>query len=178
MCFTMPCKCSVLLVDALATPQCDRERTAEVMFEILGVVELYLSNRAVLTLHGYGRTTGLSVNFGNEGTTVAPVYKGYLNPHTVVYTNIGGSTVTARLKQRGYSFYSAAEEDTVRILKEEAAYVALNHTEAAATLQVGTELYECTEILFQHSYSLTGSSDSLSAAAASTSAAPCTRTSC
>lgn len=75
----------------------------QIMFEVFYVPALcswirfedlmnfrYFSTQAVLALYASGRTTGTVCDSGDGVTHVVPVYEGYLLPHAVKRSNVGG----------------------------------------------------------------------------------------
>ncbi|XP_062400875.1 actin-like [Sardina pilchardus] len=90
---------AVLVSDGPLAPPVERVRTAELLFEALGVPALYLSHRPLLSLYSYGMVTGLVVSAGGGATSVCPVYGGYCLPHAARTQPLGGAAVSALLQQ-------------------------------------------------------------------------------
>ena len=66
-----------------------RQQLLEVLFEDLQVPSTFLAKDAVLMCYAVGRTQGNVVDMGYSGTTVTPVYEGYVEPHGIQRSPIG-----------------------------------------------------------------------------------------
>ncbi|XP_072030929.1 uncharacterized protein [Amphiura filiformis] len=161
----------VLLSEIASAPREQREKCLEVMFEKLNVPALYVANQAALALYANADTSGLVLSSGSGITEVVPVLDGNTLKHAVTTLDIAGKEVTRQLgrllqMERGYSFSSSSERETLRNMKESLAYVCsdyeaemlkVKHTAAAeyrlpdgSPLSIGqTDLFRCTEPLFQ-----------------------------
>lgn len=135
----------VVLVEAPLNPKANRERTAQVMFETLGVPRLYLAVAAVLSLFASGRATGVVLDVGERSRHTVPVYEGYALPHAIVkYARAGGAELTDALVQmlglRGYALGSSRDREIARHIKETRCYVALDYdAELELARGVGTD---------------------------------------
>jgi actin-related protein len=164
----------VLLTESPANPKINRERTMQVMFETFNVPASYIYNRGVLSLYASGRTTGCVLQSGDGVSFAVPVYEGYMVPHGVVRSELGGHDLTEYmirlLRERGYSFTTTAEREIVRDIKEKTMYVSLDldHDFKVAdsssrldksyempdgnVIVVGSERFQCPEALFNPGY--------------------------
>jgi actin-related protein len=68
----------VLLADRSYDPPAQRQVLTELLFEGCGAPAAFLARDAALQCYGCGRTTAVTVDAGHSGTTVAPVYDGYV----------------------------------------------------------------------------------------------------
>uniref|UniRef100_A0A1I8I9Q0 Actin related protein 1B n=1 Tax=Macrostomum lignano TaxID=282301 RepID=A0A1I8I9Q0_9PLAT len=111
-------------------PTRNREKTAEIFFETLGVPGLFMSMQAVLSLYATGRTTGVVLDSGDGVTHAVPIYEGFALQHAVMRTDIAGRDVTRYLqlllRKEGACFHTSAELEIVRQVKERACYVSAN----------------------------------------------------
>lgn len=161
----------VLLTEAPLNPKANRERMTQLMFETFGVPAMYVSIQAILSLYSAGRTTGCIFDSGDGVSHIVPVYDGYCLPHAVTRIDIAGRDLTDYfgkiLTERGYTFFTTAEREIVREMKEELAYVAIdfdaemqksiNSSEVDAfyklpdeqMITIGNERFRCPEVLFQ-----------------------------
>ena len=150
-----------------------REKMMQIMFETFQTPCLYLANRGVLPLYFYGRTTGVVLNCGHGVFYAVPVYEGYSIQNAVIQQDIAGQDLTdfmaKILKERGYTFATREEIDTVRDIKEKLCYVASDFTleiqkgctsvsveksyelPDGRSITVGSERFRCAEALFQPS---------------------------
>lgn len=163
----------VMLTEAPLNPKANRERMTQLMFETFGVPAMYVSIQAILSLYSAGRTTGCIFDSGDGVSHIVPVYDGYCLPHAVARIDIAGRDLTDYmgkiLTERGYSFFTTAEREIVREIKEEVAYVALDFDAEMQKsidssevdtfyklpdeqmITIGSERFRCPEVLFQPS---------------------------
>ena len=91
---------------------------------------LYTSVQAVLSLYASGKTTGIVLDSGDGVSHAVPVFQGFAIPNSIRRIDVAGRDVTEHLQQllrkSGRVFHTSAEKETVRQIKEETAYVALD----------------------------------------------------
>ncbi|PRP80525.1 hypothetical protein PROFUN_11838 [Planoprotostelium fungivorum] len=161
----------VLLTEAPLNPKRNREKASEIFFETFNVPALFISIQAVLSLYASGRTTGVVLDSGDGVTHAVPIFEGFTLPHAIQRIDLAGRDVTnylQRLMRRsGNYFYTSAERETVRNIKETSCYVALDPTkeeEISETekstkpqtfklpdgniIDLGTERFKAPELLF------------------------------
>jgi actin-related protein len=68
----------VLMIERSYNPPATRQMTAELLFEELQVPAIFLAKDAVLACYGCGRTSATVIDIGYSGTTVTPVFEGYV----------------------------------------------------------------------------------------------------
>ena len=163
----------VLLSEKPLNPKQDREKMIQMMFEAYDVPAVYLMIDAVLSLYATGKTNGLVYSVGEGVAHSVPVKEGYAIPEAVQRLDLSGCDMTNYLKkllcERGYTFATDAELDTVRDIKEKLCYVALNFdremrkAETDSSLEsnyqlpdgtvitIGSERFRCAECLFNPS---------------------------
>ncbi|MFX1251898.1 MAG: actin, cytoplasmic 2 [Promethearchaeota archaeon] len=108
----------------------ERERIAEIMFEIFGVPGLYRVNQEVLALYGTGQATGLVVGMGDGNTNIVPINEGFVHRPTTRIINVTGQDITNYLghllSKKGYNFSEPAEYRILREIKEQFCYLTLD----------------------------------------------------
>ncbi|XP_067943589.1 actin-related protein 2-A [Watersipora subatra] len=166
-----PKECKILLTEPPMNPNKNREKMVEVMFEKYGFSGVYIAIQAVLTLYAQGLLTGVVVDSGDGVTHICPVYEGFALPHLTRRLDIAGRDITRYLIKllllRGYAFNHSADFETIRMMKEQLAYVAydIEQEEKLAlettvlvesytlpdgrTIKVGGERFGAPEALFQ-----------------------------
>jgi len=121
----------ILLTEAPLNPKKNQQKFCEYMFETYGFDSLQVQTQAMLTLYAQGLLTGVVLHSGDGVTHVVCVYEGFVPSHLTKRLNLAGRHVTRyliRLLQlRGYSFNSTSDFDTVRAVKEDLCYAALDY---------------------------------------------------
>jgi actin len=168
-----PTELPFLLTEAPFNPKKNREKMVEIMFEKFNVPATYVAVQAVLALYASGRTTGVVLDIGDGVSHTVPIYEGFALPHAMTRMDLAGRDVTQSLQrlltERGHHFASSAEQEIVREIKEQFAYVALNYNaeleraktdasmESFFTMPDGQivtfsdQAFRCAEALFQPS---------------------------
>lgn len=148
------------------------------MFEKYGFGRVNVSIQAILALYSQGLTTGLVVDAGDGVTHLVPVYEGYLEPTLVARINLAGRHVTDHLTKllvgAGHPINAAADQETVREVKQRLCYVAYDLAKErklaaettlvdrqytlpdSRTMRVATERFEAPEIMFTPPQSASG----------------------
>jgi len=161
----------ILLTEPPMNPNKNREKMIEVMFEKYGFSGVYIAIQAVLTLYAQGLLTGVVVDSGDGVTHICPVYEGFALPHLTRRLDIAGRDITRYLIKllllRGYAFNHSADFETIRMMKEQLAYVAYDIEQEqklalettvlvesytlpdGRTIKVGGERFGAPEALFQ-----------------------------
>ena len=120
----------VLLTEPPLNPRANRERMAQTMFETFGIPASYVSIPAVLSLYASGRTTGIVLESGDGVSYTVPIYEGYPLLPAILRLDLAGRGLTEylirNLEERGCGFYTTAEREVVRDMKEKVCYVALD----------------------------------------------------
>lgn len=121
----------ILLTEAPLNPEANKKKFMEYMFEKYEFDSMQVQTQAMLTLYAQGLMTGVVLDSGDGVTHVVCVYEGFVPAHLTQRLNLAGRHVTRyliRLLQlRGYSFNSTSDFETVRTIKEELCYTALDY---------------------------------------------------
>lgn len=163
----------VLLTEAALNPKGNREKMTQIMFETFSVPAFYISFQAMLALYASGRSAGLIVESGDGVTQIVPIFESCaLLINAIIRLDLSGRDLTEYLmkilSERGYSFTTTAERETVRDIKEKLCYVSVDFEHEMQTksgssslekyelpdgqiINVGNERFRCTEPMFQPS---------------------------
>ena len=159
---------NVLITDAPCNPKENREKMAQIMFETFNVPRLYISIQAVLSLYSAGKNTGLVLDSGDGVTHAVPIFEGYCLPHAILRLDIAGRDLTEYmvnlLYETGNRFYTTAEKEIVKDIKEKSIYIPLNFEEEKERVEsfsyelpdgnhiiVRDQRIRCPEVLFKPS---------------------------
>ncbi|NOQ71148.1 MAG: actin, cytoplasmic 2 [Crocinitomix sp.] len=164
-------ECPVLITEHVLNPKANREKMTTMMFESFNVPAFYTARNGVLALYASGRTTGVVLELNSGITTVSPIYEGYALPHAVGSMDVGQQDLVDYLMKilidRGYSFNSQSERESVVDIYKKLCYVAVDFDEemdkAASSsdleknyeladgqvITIGNELFRATEVLFR-----------------------------
>ena len=157
---------NVLITDAPFNPKENREKMAQIMFETFNVPGLYISIQAVLSLYSAGKNTGLVLDSGDGVTHAVPIFDGYCLPHAILRLDIAGRDLTEYmvnlLSETGNRFYTTAEKEIVKDIKEKSIYIPLNFEEERVEsfsyelpdgnhIIVRDQRIRCPEVLFKPS---------------------------
>ena len=111
--------------------QSNREKMAQMLFEIFNVSGLFITNPAVLSSYGAGKFTSIVVDSGDGGTSFVPIFDGVPLEHAIISHDIAGRDHTELMKKLlgdiGYRFSTTAEFEIAKNIKEKACYVALDY---------------------------------------------------
>ena len=161
----------VLLTEAPLNPYANREKAAEIFFETFSVPGIFFAKQAVLSLYASGATTGVVLDCGDGVTHCVPVYDGYSLEHTIGRIDLAGRDVTRHLqlllRRSGNTFYTSAEFELVRQIKEKMCHVSTvftkekdffedstknvtsqYHLPDGQQIKIGSEKFRAPEILF------------------------------
>ena len=93
----------------LYAPQADRERLAQLAFEVFNVAGLYFADQAALALYSIGKSTGIVVDIGHEKTGSTGLWSIRVHhPSVRVALNLGCLQMHTRqvLQNLGQAFLS------------------------------------------------------------------------
>lgn len=68
----------ILMIERPYNPPATRQMMTELLFEELQVPAMFLGKDAVMACYGSGRTSATVIDIGYSGTTVTPVFEGYV----------------------------------------------------------------------------------------------------
>ncbi len=160
-----PDELPVLITDADRDPKVNKEKMAQIMFEKLHVPSLFIVNPGILCLYANAVITGTAVDCGDCLTLCVPGDGGMADTKAMSKKYFGGrrltSYLTNLLNERENLFQSTGEQYTVKGIKEEACYVALDPKAAEKsppehacmlpdgnTIKLTTERFMCPECMF------------------------------
>lgn len=162
----------VFLSEASLNPKANREKSVEILFEKFGINSLAMASQSILGLYSSGRTSGMVLESGQGVTHCIPIYEGYSLPQAIVRSDFGGRDVTdyliKLLAEKGHKFYTTAERQIVKNMKETICYVSRNYVKNEITkiendndnqylyelpdgnnIELNSERFKAAEIMFQ-----------------------------
>ena len=83
-----------MITECPENPRENRERLTQIIFEVFGAPQLYLSMQAVCALYASGRSTGVVLDSGYGVSHTVPIYEGFAIPHAIERMHIGGNDLT------------------------------------------------------------------------------------
>ncbi|XP_021373964.1 actin-2-like isoform X3 [Mizuhopecten yessoensis] len=160
---TVPSENNVLLSEPPMNPKSNREKMAQIMFDKIQPLGMYVFSPNVLSLYSSGRGSGLVIDSGYEVTDVSCIYEGYKLNNSTFRADIGGNDIThyliELLGKQGYMFTTAKEVEEVNMMKERCAYVSQKNIvdniqrdytfSNGTTISLGYERYQCMEAMFK-----------------------------
>lgn len=136
----------VRTVLTVLSPQPNREKMAQIIFEGFGVPAFYVQIQAVLSLFASGRLTGLVLDSGSDVTHTVPIYEGFYLQHAVNRLDLAGRDLTeglvGLLKERGHPFATTINKEVVQDIKEQLCYVSLDFERETLTAATSPTLIE------------------------------------
>jgi actin-like protein 6A len=85
----------ILLAEHALTPESNREKIVELLFEKYKLPAVFLSKNPVLSCFACGKATGLSVDVGGRAATTCAVHEGYALTKSVIQSKaLGGDCLT------------------------------------------------------------------------------------
>ena len=161
----------VLLTDSDRDPKVNKEKLAEILFEKMRVPSLFLVNPGILSLYANAVITGTAIDCGDCVTLCVPGDGGMADTKAIKKKYFGGRSLTNYLTQllneQENLFTTTGEQYTVKTIKEETCYIALDPEEASRSspasefmlpdghkISLNKERWMCPEILFTPAASL------------------------
>ncbi|XP_063684845.1 actin-3-like isoform X2 [Bolinopsis microptera] len=166
-----PEEASLLLTEHVFTDNTTRAETATLLFDEMDAKALMFVPQEFLALISSGHTSGIVINMSNTYTSIVPIWNLNILRNKAVVLQVGGQDVTRALElllkqRRADQVYRTSDFDplVVEDIKEKRGYVALDYevemSKPAAlsteyelpdcqVINLGRELFQCTECLFQ-----------------------------
>ena len=123
----------VLLSEILQNPDKNREKMAEIMFEKIKVLGLYIENQALLSLSSEGKYNGMVIDSGEGITNCVPIMDSSEISEACISLDVAGvdlnDFMVRSMAERGQRFSTSGEKDIVRKIKEKVCYVPLDFEE-------------------------------------------------
>jgi len=92
-----PSQKRVMLTEPPLIPKDTRTNAAQKMFETFSVKSLYFGVQATFALFAAEKHSGIVLDIGDSVTHIVPIFEGYVLPHAVQRTDVGGQDLTKYL---------------------------------------------------------------------------------
>ena len=155
-----------MITEALFNPRENKEKMAQIMFEVFNVPNFYISLQPVLSLYSAGKFTGFVLDSGDGVTHAVPIFDGFRLPHAIMSLNIAGKELTEYMRrlltEKGYRFTTDQEKEIAKKIKEQCIYIPLDFEKESKIVQPYTyelpdgnivilkeERIKCPEALFK-----------------------------
>jgi len=155
----------VLLCDAITNSKDGRERMTNILFEKFQLPNAYISAQPMLSMYGAGRTTGITIDVGEDFIHCVPIVEGYPVLYNAQKIPAGGKAITEAVQKALAGMGTTVDEFTAREVKHANCYVAMDFDAEVAKLgnaakkeyvlpdgarvQLGVEQVQCAELMFQ-----------------------------
>ena len=124
---------NVMITEFSEYSKINRQKTAQIMFEIFNVPGLYIINPAVLSLYSKGKFTGFVLDLGDGTTQFTPVFDGFRLDGFYDYFYFGGRDLTQYIVDKLNNYfgfgYKTNEWEIIKYIKEKVCYIALDYEE-------------------------------------------------
>lgn len=160
---------AVAMSEPILAPHAHREQLAQVMFETYQVPFLQIWPAPIMSLMGYGRSTGLVVESGDGTTQILPVIECRPLVHAMSRLNVAGldisNLVEQYAKEKGYQLPQVNTREVARLAKESICETAIDLEQAmqldsaiversftlpdGTLLKLGHERFLAAEAMFQ-----------------------------
>lgn len=90
----------ILIAEKSYNPPSIRQQMTEILFEYMDAPAVFLARDAVLSCYACGRTTGVVVDVGHLGSTVTPVFDGFVEQQGIIRSPIGAAAMDEHVLQR------------------------------------------------------------------------------
>jgi len=151
------------------------KKMAQVWFESFSTPAIFIAESSLCSVIGGGSTTGLAIDIGHSGCNVVPVYESKSMKNCSTQGSVGGDDINDELRKLlveanvHFNMLSNIGKLFIKDIKEKHGFVSLNpmHDEerlnlkkvgfeviesgVSSEIQLGPELFKCTEILFDGS---------------------------
>ena len=100
------------------SPKANRDRMSQIMIETFNVPAMDMVFQTVLLPYASDHTTGIVMDFGDDGSHTFPIYENYALPHAILRLDLAGRDWTENLMkiptERGYSFTTSGTSTPAR----------------------------------------------------------------
>ena len=119
---------NIFLTETPKNPKENRQKMAQIIFEVFNAPGLYIGLTSILPLLANGKFDGTVVDLGDGVSNCISIFEGYSLPYSIIRLDFGGRDLThymeKLLNERGYRASTSSEKEIVKAIKEKACYVA------------------------------------------------------
>lgn len=90
---------SLVLTETTGTSSEERQKLTQIVFETFGILNFFIANDNLATLHASGETNGIVVNVGEDHSSCTPIINGKIISKGIILGSIAGKQISDHLDE-------------------------------------------------------------------------------